>query len=127
MISLALMMTNQIGLVVIGIIAQMMGYLILTSKRTISLVITLNLTQKFNYLYHLIYQRQNQPYSSEKIKLMQSCEGVVQQVFSHQKSGSYAMLMNFRNRHLSFIILRPFLNEPKICQLNLLKKSYHRS
>ncbi len=53
---------------------------------------------------------------------MQICKEAEKKVLSHQKSGSYAMLVDFRSRYLSVIILRSFLSEPKICQPDLLKK-----
>ncbi len=64
------------GLVDIEIIAKMMRYLILMRGETIFLATTPNLTQKLNYLYHLIYSQRNQPSSNGKIKLMQSYAGV---------------------------------------------------
>ncbi len=121
------MMTDRIGLDDIRIKAQMMRYRILMRKRTIFLATTPNLTQKLNYLYHLIDQRCNQLRSNKRINLMQSCPRAKEQFFSYQKNGSYAILVNFRSRHLSVIILRPFLSKPKICQPDLLIKSNHRS
>ena len=121
------MMTNRKDLDSTGIIAQMMGYLISMRRVMIFLATTPNLTQNPNYLYHLIHQRRNQPRSNGNIKLMESGAGAGEQVFNQQKSGSHAMLVDFRSRRLSVIILRPYLSEPKICQLGLLKKSYHRS
>ena len=117
-ISPAPMMTNWISLTGIGMIAQM-------RERTILLATTPNLTQKSNYLYHLIYQLRNQQRSNRKIKLMPSYAESGKQISSHQKRSRYAMLVNFRSRHLSVIILSPFLNKSKTCQSDFLKKSYH--
>ena len=125
--SSAPMMTNQIGLSGIGIIVQMMGYLIMMREWTIFLATTLNLTKKSNYLYHLIYQQCNQQHSNGKIKLMQSHVEAEEQVFSLQKSCNYSMLVNFRSMHLSVIIWKLFLSEPKISQPELVKSSYHCS
>lgn len=58
---------------------------------------------------------------------MQNCAGARELVLNQQKSGSFVMLVNFKSRRLNVIVLRPYLSEPKIYQLDLLQRSYHRS